>query len=343
MKNTGTLLFCFLVFVNCIDRIEIELDRDPNIIPVIDGWVTDKEGPHYIKLRYSKRFSDFFYDPLTNAKITLTDDLGNKEVFVEFDSGRYATTPTFKVIEGRTYRLEVGVGEDKYISSDMSIKKGVPMESFTYRIDSSELLSKNGEIYYTDGISLTTKLTNPEQTLNYYSYRVQSTYLFEALLVGDSSEAKWCYVTDDYRKISIVKDKTGDYEHPFAFYEFSLDFLHSISFLAKQYSMTREAYDYWEKVVAQSKNSGSLFDRPIYTIKGNMSHHSDDKKIMLGLFTLYSESEQRIILHNKFSSRQDVNLSYCTGEYPPPKCTDCMTIANNGSSEVTNIRPEWWQ
>jgi DegV family protein with EDD domain len=66
--------------------------------------------------------------------------------------------------------------------------------------------------------------------------------------------------------------------------------------VVNQYSISENAYKFWNAVKEQSKNSGGLFDAIPKSIKGNFKNAKDPKEEVLGYFTVSDVHEEIIII-----------------------------------------------
>lgn len=335
-------LLMALLVAGCIEQIDIRL-HDEYIVPVIDGRLTDQKGGHYIKLSYSLPLSENNYKPIYGASVILYDENDNQEIFVEFDSGTYVSTASFALIGNTRYTLEVIIGQDEYIAENLTLKTAPPIKNVAVKESNISVLSYNNQVVQKRGITLSAVIENPEKTENYFKYEIVPTHMVVAERAEEISPYKTCYITNGDNTFSILRDRSGGYNHDITFVGFSDKFLHRISFLVRQLSMSAEAFIFWEKVEAFRENTGGLFDRPHFTIKGNMKHRTDPEKEMLGLVGLYAISEHRIFMSQyDLSYALFVDPEYCYPIMPPvpPECFNCL--AYNGKI-VTNSRPAWWR
>lgn len=110
------------LFTSCEKEIQLDLNNaEPEI--VIEGSITDTEGPYFVKI--SKTVS--FYDPeeypaVKNAMIVITDNLGNADILTEVEDGLYKTNSTIGT-PGNTYNLSVKIGEDNYYATSTMPEK----------------------------------------------------------------------------------------------------------------------------------------------------------------------------------------------------------------------------
>jgi len=294
-----------------------------------------------------KGASESKYIPISGASVMLKDQQNNEWQFFEFEEGTYVLPSHVIAKENVIYTLHVTIGEEQYVSTEIELQRNPLLSTVKFKEDSIRTLDDMGRLTYQKGITLNTTIENPDKKENYYMFRVNPTYLFIAEKAGDVSPGKRCYITDFDRTFSILKDRAGGFDHDISFYKYSEKFRHNYSFLIKQFSMTKETYDFWEKVLFQLENKGGLFDRPGFTIKGNMKHVHDESKQMMGLFTIYSLSEQRIFINeDQLAYKVPFDIHYCfpvilpiPPDEIPGECFDCRIKYGR---KVTNIKPDWW-
>lgn len=104
--------FIFL-FIACEKEIDIDLNTSESKI-VIEGLVSDQPGPYMVKLTRTVDFDDDnTFPPVSEARVTIYDDVGNIEVLTETMAGVYNAT----AIQGtpdRMYTLEVTADNKTY-------------------------------------------------------------------------------------------------------------------------------------------------------------------------------------------------------------------------------------
>jgi hypothetical protein len=112
---------------SCQKEIFIDLNSsDPKI--VIEGEVTDMPGPYFVKLSRTVNFSDFNeFPPIEDAVVILSDDAGNSERLIEFQSGIYMTHDLHG-IAGRTYFLSVAI-EGETFTAQSTMPGHVPLDA----------------------------------------------------------------------------------------------------------------------------------------------------------------------------------------------------------------------
>lgn len=120
MNSMRIFIFHLLLalFTACEKIIDIELSKAPPQL-VIEASITDQPGPYFVKLTHTEDFQNpNNFQPVTNAVVTLSDNIGNGETLTEISPGVYQTD-LIKGIYGRTYRLQVVSGGKEYFATSV--------------------------------------------------------------------------------------------------------------------------------------------------------------------------------------------------------------------------------
>ncbi len=115
-----------LALISCTKEITLDLENESNKV-VIEAIVSEGSGPHTVRLTRSVGFdtsNDF--PAISNAIVTISDDLGNSEQLTETGPGTY-TTATLVGVQGRTYQLNAQVEGTTYAAAGR-MPVAVPMD-----------------------------------------------------------------------------------------------------------------------------------------------------------------------------------------------------------------------
>ncbi len=141
MKHIICLILLAFLFTNCETVVDLDYKSNQSEI-VIEGNITDGEGPYYVKISQSLGLTDTTsYPPVNDAVVTVSDDAGNSEVLTFKGNGVYQTL-TLEGVQGRTYTLNVETNEQTYTAQSTMPQK-VAFDSI--KIEEVEL---GGEIDY---------------------------------------------------------------------------------------------------------------------------------------------------------------------------------------------------
>jgi hypothetical protein len=234
----------FLVINACTERIDIPLESSFTRL-VVYGAITTDTATQYVRLT---KTTSYYYDeappPVTGAALEISDDAGNMESLTEEEPGKYATSPHFAAIQGRTYTLRIELaekinGQSSYIASSYvpaihSIDsigllyhadwgdKGVYEVTCYYQDPPTKdfymfNIYKNGELL-TDTITRR-PITNDDFFNGNYTNGIGVGYLNqdnerEILKPGDVVTFQGCSITEDYFKfVTALQTETG-YQNP---------------------------------------------------------------------------------------------------------------------------------
>jgi hypothetical protein len=172
----GVLAASFMLSA-CEKVVSIDLNQaSPHL--VIDGMVTDQQGPYAVKLSLSGSYFEpsLYFPPISNAVVVVTDDQGQRDTLKESISGTYLSTK-LQGIAGRTYTLSV-VADGKEYDGSSSMPQKVLIDSL-YAVPRTGFGGENGYDIYV-------MFRDPPQLGNYYRINARSS----ALIPADSIDGR---------------------------------------------------------------------------------------------------------------------------------------------------------
>jgi hypothetical protein len=120
MKSNRIILMIIVsaIFLlsSCEKVIELNLNSSTAAI-IIQGNVFDHVGPYAVKISKTVNFAEpNIFPPVTDAKVTISDNAGNSEILTQSIDGTYITS-MLRGIPGRTYILKVETQGQTYRAS----------------------------------------------------------------------------------------------------------------------------------------------------------------------------------------------------------------------------------
>ena len=129
-----------LLFSSCEKYIELDLEQgDPKV--VIEANMSDLNPVTAIVSRSSEFFQGEF-DPIEDALLVLSDDLGNKDTLLYTQSGIYVGSRIGQV--GGTYTLNV-IADGQLFTASSYLNASVPIDSIKYEAEESEFPGQEGK------------------------------------------------------------------------------------------------------------------------------------------------------------------------------------------------------
>lgn len=126
-----------ILLVSCEKVVDIDLSGiEPQI--VIEGIITDQQEPFTVKIsKTNDYFNSANYPAVTDAMVTISDNVGNNEILTEISDGIYQTS-LIQGVSGRTYTLQV-IAEGEEYNATSTMQQAVEVDSISYEYMSSNI------------------------------------------------------------------------------------------------------------------------------------------------------------------------------------------------------------
>lgn len=274
----------------CEDVIDLKTADSPPLL-VVDGWITDQPETQTIRLSLSAPyFTNNAPQPVLDAEVTVTDDLGNTYHFEDNEqNGYYIWNDSTMGKVGRKYFLEIKTGGEIY-KAENEIKRVPTVDSIVYTKEKLPFKPDNGR---QEGFRA-----------QFYARDfpgINDTYWIKPIVKGKATVAK---PTD----ITIAWDASftaaGDVDGLI----FILPLRQSITdslFLdgetagVELHSITNETFEFLKKVREQSANGG-LLAIPMTNVRSNVTNQNPTGQKAVGYFgaSAISRMETTIVAEN---------------------------------------------
>jgi len=382
------ILFIAVVFIagglcSCVEPFSPSVKKYTDII-VIDGTLTDEPGIQKVTVSRTSSFTDSTFIPENGCTVTILDDQGNIYDLNGDDNGNYTTEFTSEQLQhGTSYMLRVIDNSGDVFESDFQeLLQRPTIDSLTaqygpkYTAEFPEGL--NGCQFYVNTSDHSGKTRyyrwSMEETWEYHPiYDVGAMYdgvLHDNYFFKDNRTT--CWMTKEVPGIytATTRDMEGDVLRNFKLNYVStqtdrLKFRYSL--LVREYSLSPEAYEFWNGLEKQTQQTGGLYETQPYMITGNITCASNPDRIALGFFSASGVSKKRIFVD---PSPYPVTDIVCFSDtirglgdlvvYPPSsypvymyyyilpsgwvmriasnqRCFDCLKRGG------TNVKPDFWQ
>ncbi len=356
MKNIITILLFTLFLVSCTDPYKLQTNTFDEAL-VVEATITNEMKRQEIKVSKTYRLEEEGPTLISDANVTVTDDIGNSYDFT-FEDGKYLSNTEFQAVHGRSYSLNITTAEGRsYSSTTETLTTASPITNVTA---TSEVVNNE------KGVQIRVSSYDPTGTSKYYRYRYDETYkiiapmwadkfvmLSHDLQVGYSiydyiqihprtTEAQVCFSTQSSDKIIVAttsdlsEDRIDNFPVRFISAKDPI-IMHRYSINVVQYVQSFASYTFYKTLAQMAGTGGNILsqNQPGFFSGNIFSDNNPDEKV-IGFFEVSSVSEQRI-----FFNFQDL----LTGELPPDYFVDCEPVtlnandfAPNGSKEGVILR-----
>jgi len=315
----------------CIDEIDFDIEREGGKL-VVSGGIYDHEGPFTVELALTDQVSTIPL-PLSGADVTLIDNNENRFRYLETEPGIYGI-PIGRVDgrRGHTYHIEIELPDGRIYHS---IPEIIPMFNGTPEtiLDPGFIQepSTTGRLLEVPAVTISANTRIPDHTEPLFlKWDVESVYSFieNEPASAAAPPAKLCYITrkTDTQTINIIRTD-----------ELSSNFIENQHLVIKRIirdqfyirhvfgvtvsSISEQRYRYWENVDQIINQSGTIFDAPPATVKGNVINVNDENDFALGYFEAAARNSSY-----DFVTRADLPVfipNPCPG---PAECNNCLLI-----------------
>lgn len=260
-----SLGFLAVIIYGCTEKFELNIENNTNSV-VIEGVVTNDNDSYYNYIRITKgnidlvtKVGEVGFDDgaeiITNALVIISDNVGNVDTFfcdLKYPTGSrygYYVNDSFKGVSGRTYNLNVKIGNETYTA-----------EAFmppVVDIDSIETVDDYLPVIY---------FNDPINEKNYYLFNLHTV------------TGPWCISVIDDKFLSPDISTNGftvdDGENPrwwVSNYQWISDDI-KMYMKVSMSSLTKESYDYYRSIITQFNNDGGVYSPSPASPKGNISN-----------------------------------------------------------------------
>jgi hypothetical protein len=317
-KSFSTYIFGLtgLLFYSCVRNITVPI-RNVQPILVVEGSITTDPPPYSVNLSYSGNFTSAYQTGvnaqqfITDAKVTIEDDLGDSTTCLLSENGTYLSSDTnFIGTLGRTYTLKIYLSNGKiYQSKPEKITSVPPIDSVGLLYDSSYIAEVRPA-----QIIVSVNTHDPPDTSNYYRWTASGYVIRKSWGAPCGPGSPPCYnpyvcscsafcdqlIIDD--QVNILSDQFTDgheiigrpvFYSPIYWYGY-----HYIQI--KQYSISQQAYLFWQQYQAQTNRTGSILDPLPASLTGNIYNLADSNNLALGLFSASAVFAKKILIKPDF-------------------------------------------
>ncbi|MEX1137135.1 MAG: DUF4249 family protein, partial [Balneolales bacterium] len=240
-------VYFFIILIACLTMTACEqvIDVDLNEASpryVIEGTVTDSDGPHQVKVTQSKNFDEVDdFEGVDYAEVIISDDRDNSELLTYTDSGIYQGNDVDGT-PGRTYSLTVTVEGETFTASS---KMPEPVKFETLYIETITIFGLTINIpkiqYY-----------DPEGIENYYRH----------VLFVNGEQNNSIFVSSD----ALYDGSQMERDLPLNYQEDGLT--QGDTLLVKMQSIDEQSYEYFSSLIKTINRSAASPANPITNISG---------------------------------------------------------------------------
>jgi len=320
MKITKYIMISALLYTtsSCIDRYYLDNNDSDTKKFVVEGTITDNCDEQVIKISYTSSTENPSYDGASNCSVKVIDDNNHIFNFVEDvnNRGYYKGNILEETTSiGKKFQLIVDTPEGKtYKSSFEEMLPCPPVDSVYYIIEHKETETP-GEII--DGLQFYIDFNATDYFGRYYRLIIEETYEYHSTwpkkdYIGIDDRYHddpidfslfVCYKTEIDNELFLLSTEgliSNKYKKAKLHFvdDHTQRLLFNYSILVKQHSVSKEAYLYWANIKKNNQGTDGLYTKQPAVPKGNIFNVNDSSEVVLGYFSVSSETTKRIIIRD---------------------------------------------
>ncbi len=342
----------FAVFLcSCVEEIQFESKDEVGTL-VVDGLLSTNTDSNLVFLLRTSDLIKQVFPAEEGAQVVLFDGEGNSEQYEDLGQGKYHLTgKNIEVKVGGTYFIEISTRDGQhYRSEDETIISVPEIDSLVFDFSIEDIINRETLVQEKSFFNMYVDGRIPgDNGQTFLKWDVEHVYQVAEIECSPLVAPKPCYVT---RKVNNNQIFTLDgeeyiggatYHIPVIHQELDYAFGLVASFYVSQKSLTRDAYQYWEKIKQILVNGGTIFDAPPAPVVGNVVCISEPGQEVLGYFSAVDEKKKVTLITRGDLVDPFYELPLCgsLGNLPADidfrVCCNCLTLDNS-----TRTRPSYW-
>lgn len=333
---------------------------------VVDALLTDLPGPQQVRLFYSSALDAEIDEPqpITDATLSITDEVNQVEHLAEVSDGTYQTRSDFAGIVGKAYKLSIQLETGEKLESDfIEMEPAGYIRQLYYEYEPNAINMDDPKLPQ-DVVKIFLDGEGSGNDLTLLRWRWRGTYQVqtrpelktkrndEGAIVPDPipcsgyvvnnvgilsrvspCECCDCWPTEFNSNANASNNQTVNNTFNRIYLgQIPIDqwrFLFKYHVEVEQLSVTPDVHRFWKLVQAQQQGGSNIFQPNVVKVKGNIRALAGDSEVF-GVFSVSAVTSGSIDIH-----RADLPIPRYT---PEVVVQDCRTYRENSS----NVKPLFW-
>jgi hypothetical protein len=335
MNHKNLWPIVLLLLTSCLDPANVALRQETQKL-VIEGLMTNEANP-FLRLSLTVPFGSVStIEPLKGAYVEVRPTGAEAVVFRSAPDELGIYRPDNRAFGGKpgvAYSLYLKLPDGReYRSEPQTLPNPVPIDNLSATfVDGPQF-----------GFQTFLDVKDPANTENYYRWAARGYHQRRSKGVpvgfGTAVCCDRCWTLKEETAVNVFSDALVNGSlikaRPVFFSPFYVLGKHLIE--VQQYTLTRQAYQYWNRYRDQQQRTGSIFDPLPAPLLGNVVNINDPQDVALGFFEVSGIARKRIEPTANTQGQIAFNLS--NDYYIPPG--DCMTAFP--FSVYISVNPPGW-
>jgi len=293
----------------CKEKYESPVESPTTGYLVVEGTINSGRGNTNIRLTRTTKLSNKTIIFEKNAQVKVEGENNVAYTLPEKTTGNYSVD-NLNLPNNQKYRLRIKTtGGKEFLSDFVEVKKNPPIDSISWKRESDGGLQlyiethddQNKTLYYQWEYTETWEFHSAYTSVLKYIYlnnAPQSVTYYNPVTHSSDTTIIKCWQTDFNTNLllgSTVKLNKDVVYLPLVAIppqSWKLTVLYSV--IAKQYTWTKEGYEFLDKMKKNTEITGSVFDAQPSELKGNIHNVADPLEPVIGFVNICNVEEKRI-------------------------------------------------
>jgi hypothetical protein len=325
--------------VGCREKYNAPVRPSPGGYLVVEGFINAGFGSTDFTLSRTTGLDSPYILPETGAVVAVESSDGNHYPLTDLGNGRYSI-PQVNVDPALTYRLHIHTARgSEYLSDTVSPKMAPPVDSLSWKASA-------------DGVWIYVTTHDDSDNSRYYQWKFEETWEYNSAFISSleyagggklvprplSEQVYVCYLSSPSSSIAVgsseklQRDIIQEFPLLYIPYATTNRLERKYSILVKQYALSKEWYEWEQKVKKNTEELGSIFDAQPSDISGNLHSLSDPSEPVIGYVGCSSETEKRIFIDRTQLPQAYIFTGYedCEQDTLPNDVKDIEDAFDNG-------------
>jgi hypothetical protein len=270
---------------------------------VVDGFINASDNSSTITLTRSQPLnSSDSAEQVTDAAVSIEDSDGNSRPLTSKGAGVYVNT-NLAIDASKTYRLHISEKSEDYYSDFVPVNQSPSIDSVQWSLQ---------QVQGDTSVRFYVNTHGSENQSRYYLWSFQETWLYSAayntevkfsngVVYPAFDSVYFCWKTVNSTSI-LIASSTQLSQNVISHFQLHSEPVGSIklrvgySFLVNQLSITKDAFEYWQKLKSNTENLGTIFGTLPSQFSGNIRSATNPSEPVFGYFFAGSLSSKRIFI-----------------------------------------------
>jgi hypothetical protein len=305
-----TWFFLMMIGGACKDKYMPHINQPAAGFLVVEGYINSGNDSTFIFLSRSSGLDSIQIFPESAAHVEIQSEQGASFPLIEKPGGKYAVGP-LTLDPSQRYRVHISTSNGKEYLSDLSgVKITPPIDSVNWKAGPTTVTiyvsthdDQKKSIYYQWSFEETWQYSPPYISNYIYSPKdpaADSTHVIPRLNARDYTT---CWLSDHSSNINLGStaklnaDIISEFPVQTITYDGSNRLVTRYSILVKQNALSKDAYEWKQKLQKNTEQLGSIFDAQPSETGGNLHCTTDPTEQVIGFIGCSSQTLKRIFIN----------------------------------------------